>query len=95
MKLKGRKEGQTTLEPPNFGLCTVFERDVMFPPGGIVLNPFSSLSLFQLLKVGMHQVVLQEVNLNSTGRYKCQITESRPPFHTEQRERDLTVISEY
>ena len=49
---------------------------------------------FQLLKVGMHQVVLQEVNLNSTGRYKCQITESRPPFHTEQRERDLTVISE-
>ena len=58
----------------------------------LILSP---LSLFQLLKVGMHQVVLQEVNLNSTGRYKCQITESRPPFHTEQRERDLTVISEY
>ena len=94
MKLKGRKEGQTTLEPPNFGLCTVFERDVMFPLAELFLI-LSPLSLFQLLKVGMHQVVLQEVNLNSTGRYKCQITESRPPFHTEQRERDLTVISEY
>ena len=64
-------------------------------PGITVLRKTFVLSpLFQLLKVGMHQVVLQEVNLNSTGRYMCQITESRPPFHTEQRERDLTVISE-
>ena len=49
---------------------------------------------FQLLKVGMHQLVLQDVTLDSSGRYMCQITESKPPFHTEQREKNLTVISE-
>ena len=41
----------------------------------------------------MHQLVLQDVTLESSGRYKCQITESKPPFHTEERERNLTVIS--
>ena len=65
-------------------------------------NPHLSLAdciflffLFQLLKVGMHQLVLQEVTLDSTGLYMCQITESKPPFHTEQKQRNLTVISEY
>ena len=48
---------------------------------------------FQLAKRGMHQLVLQDVTLDSSGRYKCQITESKPPFHTEERERNLTVIS--
>lgn len=69
---------------------TPIERDrvVIFDRPGVSLDRQKS----GLLKVGMHQVVLQEVNLNSTGRYMCQITESRPPFHTEQRERDLTVI---
>ena len=43
----------------------------------------------------MHQLVLQEVTLDSSGVYMCQITESKPPFHTEQRERNLTVISKH
>ncbi len=48
---------------------------------------------FQLLKVGMHQVVLKGVSLKTSGTYRCQITLSGPPFHTEQRDRNLTVVS--
>ena len=59
-----------------------------------MLKIMLSLFPFQLLKVGMHQLVLQDVTLDSSGRYMCQITESKPPFHTEQREKNLTVISE-
>ena len=51
------------------------------------------LNLFQLLKVGHHRLVLRDVDLKSTGTYTCQITLSGPPFHTEQRDKNLTVIS--
>ena len=49
--------------------------------------------IFQLLKVGHHRLVLRDVDLQSSGTYTCQITLSGPPFHTEQRDRNLTVIS--
>ncbi len=49
----------------------------------------------QFLKMDMHQLVLQDITLDSSGKYKCQITESKPPFHTEQKERKLNVISKY
>lgn len=49
----------------------------------------------QLLKVGHHRLVLRDVDLTSSGTYTCQITLSGPPFHTEQRDRNLTVISKY
>lgn len=58
-------------------------------------NIISTLFFFQLLKVGVHQLVLLDVTLDSSGRYTCQITESKPPFHTEQMEKNLTVISKY
>jgi len=57
-------------------------------------KPINSNSLLQLLKAGMHQLVLQDVTLATSGRFMCQVTESRAPFHTEEREKNLTVISE-
>ena len=48
---------------------------------------------FQLLKSGHHRLVLRDVDLKSSGTYSCQITLSGPPFHTEQRDKNLTVIS--
>ena len=62
-----------------------------------MVAPLSSLFpiVLQLLRSGVHQLVLQDVNLSTSGRYKCQITLSGPPFHTEQRDKSLSVISEY
>ena len=50
---------------------------------------------FQLLKSGHHRLVLRDVDLKSSGTYSCQITLSGPPFHTEQRDKNLSVISKY
>ena len=56
---------------------------------------FKKFLYFQLLKSGHHRLVLRDVDLNSSGTYSCQITLSGPPFHTEQRDRNLSVISKY
>ncbi|CAB4060775.1 unnamed protein product [Lepeophtheirus salmonis] len=44
-------------------------------------------------KIGKkHELVLQDVTLDSSGEFRCQITQSSTPFHTENRDRNLTVI---
>jgi len=69
---------------------TSIEKDkvVTFNRSGINLD----LQRSGLLKVGHHRLVLRDVDLKSTGTYTCQITLSGPPFHTEQRDKNLTVI---
>lgn len=57
--------------------------------------PISYTFFFQLLKSGHHRLVLRDVDLKSSGTYSCQITLSGPPFHTEQRDKNLSVISKY
>jgi len=64
------------------------DRVVTFDRPGIHLNKEKS----GIVRVGVHQLVLQDVTLKSSGDYRCQITLSGPPFHTEQRDRNLTVI---
>ncbi|XP_059096050.1 uncharacterized protein LOC131890669 [Tigriopus californicus] len=66
------------------------ERDkvVIFKKPGINLDRQNS----GLLKAGTHQLVLKNLTLNATGRYMCQITESKPPFHTAQMEKNMHVI---
>jgi len=41
---------------------------------------------------GKHTISLVNTNLVSSGLYRCQITESFPPFHTEQQDKNLTII---
>jgi len=53
---------------------------------------FNSWSyIFQVLKIGEHQLVLQRVTLQSSGIYSCQITLSGPPFDTVNKEKSLSV----
>ena len=48
-------------------------------------------NIFQVLKIGEHQLVLQRVTLQSSGIYSCQITLSGPPFDTVNKEKSLSV----
>lgn len=64
------------------------DRVSTFKRPGVKLNMQQS----RLTKNGQHRLVLQDVDLNTTGEYRCQITLSGPPFHTAQSDRQLTVI---
>ena len=44
---------------------------------------------------GLHKLSLLDSQLSSSGNYRCQITDSKAPFHTEQMDKQLDVISEY
>ena len=59
-----------------------------FPPGG------SSISLPQsgILKPGTHRLVLNNASMSGAGSYICQVTQSRPPFSTEQAAAKLQVL---
>jgi len=67
------------------------EKIQMFPYPGIKVDQNSTQ-----LKVdghsGEHQLSLQQAELSSSGNYRCQITASKAPFHTEQQDRNLLVI---
>eukprot|EP00093_Oithona_nana_P009476 09476.XXX_613798_623475_1 [CDS] Oithona nana genome sequencing. len=69
---------------------TSIEKDkvVTFNNSGVHLD----LQRSGLLKSGHHRLVLRDVDLKSSGTYSCQITLSGPPFHTEQRDKNLSVI---
>ena len=45
------------------------------------------------LEGGEHTLSLVHTKLATSGRYRCQITEAQAPFHTEQQDRNLSVIS--
>eukprot|EP00090_Calanus_glacialis_P008406 TRINITY_DN16732_c0_g1_i3.p1 TRINITY_DN16732_c0_g1~~TRINITY_DN16732_c0_g1_i3.p1 ORF type:complete len:202 (+),score=61.24 TRINITY_DN16732_c0_g1_i3:84-608(+) len=64
------------------------DRVLTFPPGG------SSVSLPQsgILKPGTHRLVINNASRESAGSYICQVTESRPPFSTEQAAVKLHVL---
>ena len=52
----------------------------------------NSFLVLQILKIGTHQLVLQDVTLESSGEYRCQITLSGVPFDTVQQDKNLSVI---
>ena len=47
------------------------------------------------LEAGEHTLSLVHTKLATSGRYRCQITEAQAPFHTEQQDRNLSVISKF
>ena len=42
---------------------------------------------------GHHSVSLVDTKISTSGVYRCQITEAQAPFHTEQQDKNLTIIS--
>ena len=42
-----------------------------------------------------HSVNIINTKLATSGTFRCQITEARAPFHTEQQDKNITVISKY
>ena len=42
---------------------------------------------------GHHTVPLVDTKISTSGVYRCQITEAQAPFHTEQQDKNLTIIS--
>lgn len=41
------------------------------------------------------QVVLQSVNLSSSGRYRCEVSAEAPSFQTVTDHGDMTVVGEF
>jgi len=64
------------------------DRVLTFPPGGLSV----SLPQSGILKPGTHRLVINNASRESAGRYICQVTESRPPFKTEQAAARLQVL---
>jgi len=56
------------------------DRVLTFPPGGECI----SLPQSGILKPGVHRLVINNASQSCSGQYICQVTESRPPFKTEQ-----------
>ena len=65
-------------------LCRV----LTFPPGGHCV----SLPQSGIPRPGSHRLVLASASAGCSGRYICQVTESRPPFHTEQAAARLAIL---
>lgn len=62
-----------------------------FPAAGVNIDV--NLTSFHLLpQSGDHTVALLHTELATTGSYRCQITEAQAPFHTEQQDKNLTII---
>jgi len=62
-----------------------------FPTTGVTID--ANLTSFHLLpQSGHHTVALLHTRLETTGSYRCQITEAQAPFHTEEQDKNLTVI---
>ena len=57
----------------------------------VVSNSFIQYS--SLPQSGHHTVSLVDTKISTSGVYRCQITEAQAPFHTEQQDKNLTIIS--
>ena len=66
------------------------DRVLTFPPGGDCV----SLPQSGILRPGTHRLVINNATQACSGKYICQITESRPPFKTEQAAAVLKVLGE-
>jgi len=64
------------------------DRVLTFPPGGDCV----SLPQSGILRPGTHRLVINNATQACSGKYICQITESRPPFKTEQAAAVLKVL---
>lgn len=42
-----------------------------------------------------NQVILENVNLQSTGRYRCEVSAEAPSFQTVSDHGDMIVVGEY
>ena len=49
----------------------------------------------QLTASNMHQVTLLDVNKNSAGKYKCEVSADVPNFQTKSGVGEMKVLSEY
>ena len=66
------------------------DRVLTFPPGGDCI----SLPQSGILKRGLHRLVIRKASMACSGQFICQVTESRPPFKTEQDAGWLSVLGE-
>ena len=64
------------------------DRVLTFAPGGDCI----SLPQSGILKPGTHRLVINNASQTCSGKYICQVTESRPPFKTEQAAAVLQVL---
>merc|ERR1712110_134834 len=63
-------------------------RVLTFPP----VNSCISLPQSGILRPGTHRLVINNISQLCSGKYICQVTESRPPFKTEQAAAVLQVL---
>ena len=82
--------------PPYWSACLMLSSDwsqdrvLTFPPGGACI----SLPQSGILRPGTHRLVINNASQLCSGKYICQVTESRPPFKTEQAAAVLQVLGE-
>ena len=89
--------GLTQVPPaPYWSACLMLSSDwsqdrvLTFPPGGACI----SLPQSGILRPGTHRLVINNASQLCSGKYICQVTESRPPFKTEQAAAVLQVLGE-
>ena len=64
-------------------------KNTQFAPAG---GDCISLPQSGILKPGVHRLVITSASEACSGQYICQVTESRPPFKTEQAAASLRVM---
>jgi len=62
-----------------------------FQTAGVKID-YNTTSYHTLPQSGQHTVSLVNTKLSTSGVYRCQITEAQAPFHTEQQDKNLTII---
>lgn len=79
--------------PTRFIPFTIFVRDALFID--IAFDETCVLLLFQKRKSDRGRVVLQDVNLHTSGKYKCEVSAEAPNFHSVNGEANMEVIGEW
>jgi len=62
-----------------------------FQTAGVKID-YNSTLYSSLPQSGQHTVSLVDTKISTSGVYRCQITEAQAPFHTEQQDKNLTII---
>lgn len=56
---------------------------------------YNFIYLIQLSKSGSQSVYLREVDLNSAGTYRCEVSAEAPEFQTVEAEKEMKVFGTY
>jgi len=62
-----------------------------FQTAGVKID-YNASTFHSLPQSGHHSLTFVNTKLSTSGIYRCQITQATPPFHTEQQDRNLTII---